>query len=180
MSLPRSPQHACNGLFQHTFDRSPPAWYSAGSHIQNSAKRHGGRAGDIACFIAPAGVAIVATIVQKVVKNKEEKLTSEHGPRVKGKWTQRLRWLNTMLWGGVALLALEHIWHGEVVPWPPFLTAMQTPGETGPMLHEILTYGLTMTAVILAVWGIMVGVAELRSRAQTSSKPDQKSIAGGA
>ncbi len=126
MSLPRSPQHACNGLFQHTFDRSPPAWYSAGSHIQNSAKRHGGRAGDIACFIAPAGVAIVTTIVQKVVKNKEEKLTSEHGPRVKGKWTQRLRWLNTMLWGGVALLALEHIWHGEVVPWPPFLTAMQT------------------------------------------------------
>ena len=33
------------------------------------------------------------------------------------------------------------------------------------MFHEMLTYGLTMTAVVIAAWGIMVGVAELRSRA---------------
>lgn len=134
----------------------------------------------MACFLAPAGVAIVSTIVQKVVKNKEERPTEGQTARTRGKWTQRLRWLNTMLWGGVALVALEHVWHGEVVPWPPFLTAMQTPGEVGPMLHEILTYGLTMTAVILIAWGIMVGVAELRSRARRSSEAEPEKAVGGA
>ena len=34
--------------------------------------------------------------------------------------------LNALLWGGVILLVLEHVWHHEVVPWPPFLTAMAT------------------------------------------------------
>ena len=134
----------------------------------------------MACFLAPAGVAIVTTIVQKVVTNKEEKPTGERTAHTIGKWTQRLRWLNTMLWGGVVLLALEHLWHGEVVPWPPFLTAMQTPGEVGPMLHEILTYGLTMTAVILVAWGIMVGIAELRSRARRTSEVEPQKVAGGA
>ena len=98
----------------------------------------------MACFLAPAGVAVVTTVVQKVVKNKEAEAaggSGEQAEKTAGKWTQRLRWLNTMLWGGVALLCLEHIWHGEVVPWPPFLTAMETPGEVGPMLHEIALYG---------------------------------------
>lgn len=127
----------------------------------------------MACFVAPAAVAIVTTVVQKVVKSKEETRAGgqDGAPRTPGKWTQRLRRLNTMLWGGCALLALEHIWHGEVVPWPPFLTALKTPGEAGPMLHEILVYGLSMTAVILAAWGIMVGVAELRARARRQSRP---------
>ncbi|NLT43448.1 MAG: hypothetical protein GXX93_12290 [Anaerolineae bacterium] len=134
----------------------------------------------MACFLAPAGVAIVTTIAQKVVKNKEEKPIGEQTAHTRGKWTQRLRWLNTMLWGGVVLLALEHLWHGEVVPWPPFLTAMQTPGEVGPMLHEILTYGLTMTAVILVAWGIVVGIVELRSRDRRTSEAKPEKVAGGA
>ena len=70
----------------------------------------------MACFLAPAAVAIVTTVVQKRVQKKEEAVAGEHSERFTGKWTQRLRWLNTMLWGGVLLLALEHIWHGEVVP----------------------------------------------------------------
>lgn len=134
----------------------------------------------MACFVAPAGVAIVTTVVQKVVKRKEGAASAvEHGAQLKGKWTQRLRWLNTMLWGGVVLLALEHMWHGEVVPWPPFLTAMQTPGEVGPMLHEILTYGLTMTAVIIVAWGIMVGVVELKSRAKHLPPVESEALDGG-
>ena len=69
-----------------------------------------------------------------------------------------------MLWGGAALLCLEHIWHGEVVPWPPFLTAMKTPGDVGPMLHEILTKGVTMAVVVLVAWGSMIVVAEIVER----------------
>jgi len=83
-----------------------------------------------------------------------------------------------MLWGGTALLALEHVWHGELVPWPPFLTAMQTPGETGPMLHEILTYGVIMTAVVIVAWGIMVGVAELRARAKSMPEGETEAAGG--
>jgi hypothetical protein len=136
----------------------------------------------MACFVAPAAVAVVTTVVQRVVKNKEGVTPGPQHTRVLGKWTRRLRWLNTMLWGGVILLAFEHIWHGEVVPWPPFLTAMQTPGEVGPMLHEILTYGLTMTAVILVAWGILVGVVEIAERrAGIRSMPQAEitDVAGG-
>jgi hypothetical protein len=134
----------------------------------------------MACFLAPAGVAIVTTVVQRVVKKKEHAAAGEQTERITGKWTQRLRWLNTMLWGGVILLALEHIWHGEVVPWPPFLTALQTPGEVGPMLREILIYGVTMTLVIIVAWGIMVGIAELRARARKLPEVEAKVIDGGA
>ena len=118
----------------------------------------------MACFVAPAAVAVVTTVVQRVVRRKEAAAAGRADMAI-GKWTQRLRWLNTMLWGGSALLALEHVWHGEVVLRPPFLTAVETPGGVGSMFHEMFTYGLTMTAVVVAAWGIMVGVAELRSRA---------------
>ncbi len=136
----------------------------------------------MACFVAPAAAAVVTTVVQKVVKNREGAAAGTQGCKTACKWTQRLRWLNTMLWGGTALLALEHVWHGEVVPWPPFLTAMETPGAVGPMLWEILTYGLTMTAVIFAAWGIMVGVAELVERKGRTASPgevESEAVAGG-
>jgi len=133
----------------------------------------------MACFVAPAATAIVTTVVQKVVEKREGDRTPEQAEKIRERWSQRLRWLNTMLWGGTALLALEHVWHGELVPWPPFLTAMQTPGETGPMLHEILTYGVTMTAVVIVAWAIMVGVAELRARAKSMPEGEAETAGGG-
>jgi hypothetical protein len=108
----------------------------------------------MACFLVPAGEAIVTTVVRKIVKKKEK----EEGKRTK--WSQRLGWLNKMLWGGVALLALEHIWHGEVVPWPPFLTAMKNPADIPPMLHEMATVGSAMAVAVTAVWITMVLVVE--------------------
>lgn len=121
----------------------------------------------MACFAAPAAVAVVTTVVRKAVQ-KNEAAALEHTdtatPQVNGKWTRRLGWLNTMLWGGTALLALEHIWHGELVPWPPFLTAVQSADQVGPMLREIAVYGGTMTAAILVIWTGMVLVAEFAPR----------------
>jgi hypothetical protein len=149
----------------------------------------------MACFIAPAGVAIVTTIVQKVVEKKEkaaapaqisagDKAAREtRTAETRGKWTRRLGWLNTMLWGGTALLALEHVWHGELVPWPPFLTAMETPGAVGPMLREIATYGVAMAVAVVAVWGVMVGIAEVaerRAEARERSSSEPKAVGGGA
>jgi hypothetical protein len=131
----------------------------------------------MACFLVPAGEAIVTTVVQKVVQ-KREKTGGEKAEKTGLTWSRRLSWLNKMLWGGTILLALEHIWHGEVVPWPPFLTAMATPSEVGPMLHEMATFGVAMAITVTAVWGIMILVAELKTRAAPKVKTSP--AAGGA
>ncbi len=118
------------------------------------------------CFIAPAAEAVVTTVLQKKLNKKEQEMTHisvEHTamvqsahesaePKHRISWSRKLKWLNTMLWGGSALLCVEHIWHGEVVPWPPFLSAMQTPSEIMPMLQEIAIYGTAMAAAITGIW----------------------------
>ena len=70
-----------------------------------------------------------------------------------------LEWLNIMLWGGVIMLAVEHIAHGEVILYPPFLTAMQNPADIPVMLQEMATVGGTMTVAIVSVWVVMVLIA---------------------
>ena len=85
----------------------------------------------------------VTSVIQKVIGKKKAE-----------KW--KLKWLNSMLWGGFILLAIEHVWHGEVVPWPPFLTAMKNPADTAAMLHEMATAGLAMAIVVTITWAIMV------------------------
>ena len=99
----------------------------------------------MACFLVPAAEAIVTSAIQKAVgREKAERY--------------KLGWLNAMLWGGVFLLAVEHIWHGEVVPWPPFLTAMTNPQDTAIMLHEMATNGLAMAITITVIWAIIVAI----------------------
>lgn len=140
----------------------------------------------MACFLVPVGEAVVTTVVQKVVEKREKKAVERGEKKVSGggtasigvRWSQRLGWLNKMLWGGSILLALEHLWHGEIVPWPPFLTAMETPGEVAPMLHEMATYGVAMAVVVTVVWAIMVVIAELRAKATPKEKV--KPLRGGA
>jgi len=119
----------------------------------------------MACFLAPMGEAIVMTVVQKVVEKGARKAGKAKLESTNSAWVRRLGWLNKMLWGGSILLAFEHLWHGEVVPWPPFLTAMKNPADVGPMLHEIATVGVTMAVTVTAVWAVMVLIAEIRARA---------------
>ena len=64
-----------------------------------------------------------------------------------------------MLWGGAALLAFEHVWHGEVVPWFPFLTAMGDSGDAAEMFHEMATSGVGMAVLVTLVWIVMVLVS---------------------
>ena len=96
----------------------------------------------MACFIAPAAEAVVTTIVKKTTDKKET-----HNPFIK-----RLNWLNNMLWGGSALLAFEHVWHGEIVPWAPFLTNGLS------AFREIATTGVAMAVAVTAVWAGIVAV----------------------
>jgi len=116
------------------------------------------------------GEAIVTTAVQKVVEKREKRIGEEKTGSAGLKWSQKLSWLNKLLWGGVILLALEHVWHGEVVPWPPFLTATENPANVAPMLHEIATFGVAMAVTVTAIWAIMVKVAERKARAIPEAK----------
>jgi len=132
----------------------------------------------MACFLVPAGEAVVTTVVQKIVENREKKAGGERAKSMGVKWSRRLSWLNKLLWGGTILLALEHIWHGEVVPWPPFLTAMRNPAEVAPMLHEMATIGVAMAVFVTIIWGIVVLVVELRAKAMPEAKTSPASGGG--
>ena len=126
----------------------------------------------MACFTVPAAEAIVTTIAAKIIKSREAKgLTKkpEAGDEIqKIKFSTKLGWLNNMLWGGSALLAFEHVWHGEVVPFFPFLTAVSD-GNAAEMLHEMATAGVSMAVLVTAVWGVMVGVSSIFEKHQNKS-----------
>jgi hypothetical protein len=70
-----------------------------------------------------------------------------------------------LLWGGAILLALEHVWHGEVVPWPPFLTAMSNPADIPVMLHEMAVTGTSMAVASVLVWGGVLAISHYMSKA---------------
>lgn len=74
-------------------------------------------------------------------------------------------------------MALEHVWHGEVILWPPFLTAMKNPADVAPMLHEMATVGVAMAIFVTIVWVIMVIFAEGKVRAMPKGKVS--SVSGG-
>ncbi len=118
----------------------------------------------MACFLVPGGEAIVTTVIEKVIENRKKKSGVEKTRPSGISWSRKLSWLNKLLWGGTILLALEHVWHGEVVPWPPFLTAMENPGEVGPMLHEMATIGVAMAVAVTIIWGIIVLIAEQKAK----------------
>ena len=119
----------------------------------------------MACFLIPTAEAIVTTVAVKVLEKKEKKTESTEvkstGSVVASpiRFSEKLKWRKNMLWGGSALLAFEHVWHGEVVPWFPFLTAAENAEDAAEMLHEMSTVGVTMAVLVTAVWGGMAAVA---------------------
>ncbi len=114
----------------------------------------------MACFLVPTTEAIVTTIVKKSTKNK---VADEEGAE-KHPFLKRLNRLNNMLWGGSALLAFEHIWHGEVVPWFPFLTNAASPESAAEMLREMAVSGVGMAVLVTAVWIATVAIEGVMSR----------------
>ena len=118
----------------------------------------------MACFVVPAAEAAIAAAAKKGAENAEEKKAKgEKGDvsEFRIPLSAKLKWLTHLLWGGVVLLAFEHVWHGEVVPWFPFLTAMGDPADAAEMFHEMATVGVGMAVMITAVWAVMCVVADL-------------------
>ena len=118
----------------------------------------------MACFLVPAAEAVVVKAVEKIVDNKDaevkdaSEITEE--TEIKIPLSRKLHWLTNMLLGGVVLLLFEHIWHGEVVPWFPFLTAMNDASDTAEMLHEMSTTGVCMAVLVTVVWVAMCVAAD--------------------
>ena len=134
----------------------------------------------MACFLVPASEAVVTTVIEKVVRSKENKngalTVKADADSLKVSLSEKLGWLNRMLWGGIALLAFEHVWHGEVVPTFPFLTAV-TNGETSEMLQEMGTAGVGMAVLVTAIWGCMVAASSVISKRKVAaSEETQKEV----
>lgn len=111
----------------------------------------------MACFIVPATEAVVTTIIEK--KYRKEELKEDSKKEIRISFSQKISWLNKMLWGGSALLAFEHLWHGEITPWFPFLTAMNSKRDALQMLHEMGTVGIAMAVLVTIVWTGMVVIS---------------------
>lgn len=134
----------------------------------------------MACFAVPVAEAVIATATKKVIEKKEETKASEAAVSTienkaahKIPFSRKLGWLTKLLWGGSILLAFEHLWHGEIVPYFPFLTAMSNPEDTAEMLHEIATVGVTMALLVTAVWCVMLVVSAIVEKKAEKTEQDK-------
>lgn len=108
----------------------------------------------MACFTVPLATAVVAGAVKAALPESAKK----------NPFVAKLGWLGKMMFGGSFLLAIEHIYHGEIMFAPPFLTAVKD-GDTAGMLHEMATRGVAMAVLLVAVWVAMVVVSTALDKA---------------
>lgn len=106
----------------------------------------------MACFLVPTTEAIVTSVASKklnaYVDESEASDLTIH-------FIKNMKTLNSMLLGGSALLMFEHLWHGEITPFFPFLTAASSPQQFAAMLKEMATVGVTMALFVTFVWVVM-------------------------
>ena len=126
----------------------------------------------MACFLVPAAEAVVTMVLSKTLNSRADKQGVEAHPVVR-----KMKWLNSLLWGGSALLAFEHLWHGEIVPWFPFLTAAGNSEDMAEVLHEMSTVGVAMALLVTAIWTGMVIVTSIaEKKASQTSAVDQAGV----
>ena len=106
----------------------------------------------MACFTVPVATAVALSAVKPALPE-----SARRNPFV-----EKFSWLGKMMFGGGFLLAIEHVYHGEITFTPPFLTAAAEGSEAvGEMLHEMATRGVAMTLLVVAVWSVMVVASSL-------------------
>lgn len=94
--------------------------------------------------------------------------------RLRRESSRRLRvWvLDAMFLGGAGLLALEHSWAGEIVPWPPFLTFMAAAADLVAILNETLFVGGALTVATTGVWALILLATKTNSRTWSLKETD--------
>lgn len=108
----------------------------------------------MACFTVPLATAVAASAVKAALPAAARK----------NPFVAKLGWLGRMMFGGSFLLAIEHVYHGEIIFTPPFLTAVRD-GDTAGMLREMATRGVAMAVLLVVVWVVMVAVSTAMERA---------------
>ncbi|MEM2908134.1 MAG: hypothetical protein QXP65_02930 [Candidatus Hadarchaeales archaeon] len=91
----------------------------------------------MACFLIPMALGVITTLFRKKFPTR-----------------YNINWLNALLWGGVVMLAVEHLAHGEIVPYPPFLTA-----GLSEVLPEMVRIGVPMALACTLLWAGMLTIA---------------------
>lgn len=120
----------------------------------------------MACVIVPAAEAVAVCAFAIACKKHEVKFNSKIEDESKKKnFSSKLFKLSYLLGGGSLLLAFEHIWHGEIVPFFPFLTAVSEGSDAiQVMLHEMATAGVGMAVLCTSIWAIGLLVSRLVSK----------------
>ena len=98
----------------------------------------------MSCFIVPLAQAVATTLSRKMSEKNNKNSQSV--------WIQQLPKLELMLWGGAAMLIVDHILSGEVTWQYPFFTALTEVGGVQTMLKEMLTVGVPMSLIVTALW----------------------------
>mgnify|MGYP003294984680 CR=1 FL=1 len=116
----------------------------------------------MACVTVPVVTAVAVEAIRGLVKKYEAK---KEVPEIR--FSRKLKWFSNLLFGGSALLLLEHVWHGEIVPWYPFLTGASNAEDAQTMLHEMSTVGVAMTGVVALAW---LGMLAFHAAAKRQAK----------
>ena len=135
----------------------------------------------MACFLVPVTEAIITTAATKLLERRERHGTAAGVDAAAGTgadgvtvsrepFSHKLRRLNALLWGGSALLAFEHLWHGEIQPFFPFLTAAADPADRAEMLHEMATVGVSMSLFVTAAWALASFIADRIAQRDAGSR----------
>lgn len=104
----------------------------------------------MACFVVPLVQAIATSALRKW--GGKDSFVGRNLPT-----------LELMLWGGSVMLIVDHIINGELMWKFPFFTAVATGGGWETVLHEMLTVGVPMSAVLTLVWAVWALLKERRA-----------------
>lgn len=114
------------------------------------------------CFLVSAAAAIGVGVAKHIVKKYENDQMGVQETKVNHtKWSKKLSYLELTLWGGSFLLAGEHVLHGEITPYAPFLTAASNKEDTITMFKEMGTVGVSMLLLLVAAWGAGVAIHDV-------------------
>lgn len=125
----------------------------------------------MACFVVPGAEALIAAAASKMIGRCEEKGLIHNDSAIT--LSENIGSLAKLCGGGSALLAFEHLWHGEITPFFPFITAAADPEQTSVMLHEMATSGVAMSLLVTAVWIGMTAVKSAAAR-KTAKEGEMK------
>lgn len=115
----------------------------------------------MACFIVPLTQAIATTVYRR----RLEKSSSSSAASSSAIGTSSIKQLELMLWGGSAMLVVDHIISGELMPMFPFFSALLQDGGYFTMLREMLTVGVPMSLLVTGIWALGCLTRAQRSKA---------------